>query len=228
MLLDTSTVWGVIYHPQVRDDLDQLGAAAANRILDVIEERVVNGEPDKSGKPPRACLTGCQRIRTGDIRIVYRVDGKAIQVLIVAVGARRDKEVYDAAECRDSMKAEPFFVPRPWQKTPHFRSSRLAGDAISRTSNVGKPDCYDVIFRGIVTLHVPPHEILVFCPDSFQAPPSTLSYTHPRVADRTAYVALVHTNQNPHGNLPFMPLPRAAKTAPGTTRCPSRVPWPTA
>ncbi|RON00536.1 type II toxin-antitoxin system RelE/ParE family toxin [Pseudomonas brassicacearum] len=93
-------VWGVIYHPEVQDDLDQLGAAGANRILDVIEERIINGEPDKSGKPLRASLAGCRRIRTGDTRIVYRVDGKAIQVLIVAVGARRDKEVYDAAERR--------------------------------------------------------------------------------------------------------------------------------
>ncbi|MGE7964765.1 MULTISPECIES: type II toxin-antitoxin system RelE family toxin [Pseudomonas] len=93
-------VWGVIYHPEVQKDLDLLGAVAANRILDVIEERIINGEPDKSGKPLRASLAGCRRIRTGDTRIVYRVDGQAIQVLIVAVGARRDEEVYDAAERR--------------------------------------------------------------------------------------------------------------------------------
>jgi mRNA interferase RelE/StbE len=73
-------VWGVIYHPEVQKDLDLLGAVAANRILDVIEERIINGEPDKSGKPLRASLAG--------------------QVLIVAVGARRDEEVYDAAERR--------------------------------------------------------------------------------------------------------------------------------
>lgn len=93
-------VWNVIYHPEVQDDLDELGASAANRILDVIEERIVDGEPDKSGKPLRGALAGCRRIRTGDTRIVYRVDGKAIQVLIIAVGARRDKEVYEAAESR--------------------------------------------------------------------------------------------------------------------------------
>ena len=93
-------VWGVIYHPEVQKDLDLLGAVAANRILDVIEERIINGESDKSGKLLRASLAGCRRIRTGDTRIVYRVDGKAIQVLIVAVGARRDEEVYDAAERR--------------------------------------------------------------------------------------------------------------------------------
>ncbi|WP_253437357.1 type II toxin-antitoxin system RelE family toxin [Pseudomonas migulae] len=93
-------VWGVTYHPDVQKDLDLLGAVAANRILDVIDERIINGEPDKSGKPLRASLAGCRRIRAGDTRIVYRVDGRAIQVLIVAVGARRDEEVYDAAERR--------------------------------------------------------------------------------------------------------------------------------
>ncbi|WPN56872.1 hypothetical protein [Pseudomonas sp. P9_31] len=34
-------VWGVIYHPEVQKDLDLLGAVAANRILDVIEERII-------------------------------------------------------------------------------------------------------------------------------------------------------------------------------------------
>lgn len=93
-------VWKVIYHPEVTDDLDQLGSAIATRILAVIKDRIANGEPDKSGKPLRGSLAGCRRIRTGDTRIVYRVNGEKIQVLIVAVGARRDKEVYDAAEQR--------------------------------------------------------------------------------------------------------------------------------
>lgn len=93
-------VWNVIYHHDVLGDLDQLGSAAANRILDAIDERIRNGEPDKSGKPLRKSLHGCRRIRVGDTRIVYRVDGKAIEVLIVAVGARRDEEIYEVAQRR--------------------------------------------------------------------------------------------------------------------------------
>lgn len=92
--------WHVIYHPEVQQDLTRLGAAAAKRILDVIEERIRDGEPDKLGKPLRGALAGCRRIRTGNTRIVYRVDGNAIQVLIVAVGARRDEEVYQLADRR--------------------------------------------------------------------------------------------------------------------------------
>ena len=92
--------WHVIYHPDVQQDLTRLGSAAANRVLDVIEERIRDGEPDKLGKPLRGALAGCRRIRTGNTRIVYAVDGQAIRVLIIAVGARRDEEVYETAQRR--------------------------------------------------------------------------------------------------------------------------------
>ena len=92
--------WQLIYHPDVQQDLIRLGSAAANRVLDVIEERIRDGEPDKLGKPLRGALAGCRRIRTGNTRIVYKVDGLAIQVLIIAVGSRRDEEVDDLANRR--------------------------------------------------------------------------------------------------------------------------------
>ena len=92
--------WSVIYHPEVAEDLTLLGSAEARRTLAVIEERILHGEPDKAGKPLRGILAGCRRIRTGNIRIVYRVDGKRVEVLIIAVGARRDDEVYLTAASR--------------------------------------------------------------------------------------------------------------------------------
>ncbi|WP_435605898.1 type II toxin-antitoxin system RelE family toxin [Pseudomonas knackmussii] len=92
--------WEVIYHPEVVSDLDQLGSVEARRILRAIQERIVDGEPDKIGKPLRTSLAGCRRIRVGNTRIVYRVDGAEIRVLIIAVGARRDDEVYIIAERR--------------------------------------------------------------------------------------------------------------------------------
>lgn len=92
--------WSVIYHPEVAEDLTLLGMVGARRALAVIEERILHGEPDKAGKPLRGILAGCRRIRTGNIRIVYRTDGKRVEVLIIAIGARRDDEVYQAAESR--------------------------------------------------------------------------------------------------------------------------------
>jgi mRNA interferase RelE/StbE len=44
-------VWGVIYHPEVQKDLDLLGAVAANRILNVIEERISTASRTRAASP---------------------------------------------------------------------------------------------------------------------------------------------------------------------------------
>lgn len=66
----------------------------------MIDQRIRNGEPDKAGSPLRDQLAGYRRIRTQDIRIVHHVNGKRVEVLIIAVGARRDSEVYATATKR--------------------------------------------------------------------------------------------------------------------------------
>lgn len=92
-------VWTVRFHPDVEDDLLMLGRAEAQRVLKVVRERIVNGEPDKLGKPLRGTLAGYRRMRTGDVRIVYRINGTEI-VLVVCIGARSDDEVYETANRR--------------------------------------------------------------------------------------------------------------------------------
>ena len=92
--------WTVIYHPEVAEDLEALGPAKARVALKVIERRIRYVEPDKAGSPLRDQLASYRRIRTQDIRIVYHVDGKRVEVLIIAVGARRDSEVYATARRR--------------------------------------------------------------------------------------------------------------------------------
>lgn len=89
--------WLVSYHPDVEQDLRSLGRTEARNILKVIDERIAHGEPDKLGKLLTGELGGCRRMRTGQTRIVYRVDGERVEVLIIAVGIRRDNEIYDAA-----------------------------------------------------------------------------------------------------------------------------------
>ncbi|MDP9526342.1 type II toxin-antitoxin system RelE family toxin [Pseudomonas protegens] len=91
--------WSVRFHPDVEQDLAQLGRAEAKRVLKVIRERIVEGEPDKIGKLLRGALASHRRIRTGDVRIVYRIQGSEI-VLVLCIGARRDDEVYEAANRR--------------------------------------------------------------------------------------------------------------------------------
>ena len=89
--------WKVIYHHNARQDLNELGVPRARKILRVVEERIINGEPDKSGKPLAGNLSGYRRIRTGDTRIVYKVVDDRIHIFIIAIGNRRDEEVYDLA-----------------------------------------------------------------------------------------------------------------------------------
>ncbi len=93
-------MWNVIYHPLVKQDLESIGRVEANSILKVISERIQHGEPDKLGKTLSGRLAGCKRIRVGNTRIVYRINASAIEVLIIAVGMRRDNEIYKAADDR--------------------------------------------------------------------------------------------------------------------------------
>jgi mRNA interferase RelE/StbE len=92
--------WRVIYHHEVADDLDELGRYQARAVLKTIETRILDGEQEKTGKPLAGELAGCRRIRTGDVRIVYRVHAEIVEVLIVAVGPRRNDEVYRIARKR--------------------------------------------------------------------------------------------------------------------------------
>jgi len=92
--------WRVIYHHEVAEDLEELGEYHAMAVLKAIESRIRDGEPEKTGKPLSGELAGCRRIRTGDVRIVYRVHAEIIEVLIVAVGPRRNDEVYRSVRNR--------------------------------------------------------------------------------------------------------------------------------
>jgi mRNA interferase RelE/StbE len=92
--------WTVAYHPDVQDDFRHLGRVEARNILAVIDQRLVHGEPEKVGKPLHGALAGYRRVRTGVTRIVYRVEKKKIEILIIAIGMRRDNEVYDNANKR--------------------------------------------------------------------------------------------------------------------------------
>jgi len=84
--------WNVKYLPEVHDDLASLDSTSVKRVERVIQERIIDGSPDKTGKPLRDELSSCRRIRVGDIRIVYKVYNKEIRVLVVAIGMRRNMQ----------------------------------------------------------------------------------------------------------------------------------------
>lgn len=88
--------WKVFYHYDVEEDLKSVGAAASRRIVRAIDTKLV-AAPLDFGAPLSGNLTDFRKLRVGDYRVVYQVRENAVMVLVLAVGPRRDKEVYRTA-----------------------------------------------------------------------------------------------------------------------------------
>ena len=91
--------WEIIYHKDVDDDLKSVGPAAAKRIMLTIDKKLTKA-PEEFGAPLSNNLKNFRKLRIGDFRIVYQVRNKTIIVFILAVGPRRDKEIYQSASSR--------------------------------------------------------------------------------------------------------------------------------
>ena len=88
--------WQVLYHPEVDTDLTSVGHGAARRIVKAIDKKLTT-EPLKFGSPLSSNLGMFRKLRIGDYRVVYQVIKNKIVVYVLAVGPRRDKEVYQEA-----------------------------------------------------------------------------------------------------------------------------------
>ena len=73
----------VFYHELVKkEDLPKLGAKIKDRIRKAIETRLMTS-PDVYGKPLRRSLRGYRKLRVGDYRIIFKISGQKIKVLII-------------------------------------------------------------------------------------------------------------------------------------------------
>jgi mRNA interferase RelE/StbE len=76
------------YHPDVRDvDIPRLNEALKKRIKKAIEDRL-SISPHQYGEPLRKTLKGYWKLRVGDYRVVYKVEGN--EVWIFAIVNRKD------------------------------------------------------------------------------------------------------------------------------------------
>ena len=91
--------WEIIYHKDVDEDLKSVGPAAARRIIKTIDKKLAC-EPEKFGAPLSHNLRDFRKLRIGDFRVVYQVLHKKVIVFVLAVGPRRDKEIYRSASDR--------------------------------------------------------------------------------------------------------------------------------
>ncbi len=92
--------WSVIYHRDVGDDLDSVGPSAARRIIRAIDSKLTTA-PLQFGAPLPGNLANLRKLRIGDFRVVYKTMGKKVIVYVLAVGPRRDKEIYKAASMKN-------------------------------------------------------------------------------------------------------------------------------
>jgi len=88
--------WRILYHHLVEEDLESVGPSAARRIVKAIDAKLTRSPMD-FGMPLSGNLANFRKLRIGDYRVVYQVREKTIIVYVLAVGPRRDKEIYRAA-----------------------------------------------------------------------------------------------------------------------------------
>lgn len=91
--------WEIIYHKDVDDDLKSVGPSAAKRIVQTIDEKLTRA-PEQFGAPLSNNLRNFRKLRIGDFRVVYQVFHKRVIIFVLAVGPRRDKEIYQSASKR--------------------------------------------------------------------------------------------------------------------------------
>lgn len=73
----------IVYHETVvKEDIPRLPATWRDKVRDAIEEKLTTS-PDFFGKPLRRSLKGYRKLRVGDYRVVFRIQGT--KVLIFAI-----------------------------------------------------------------------------------------------------------------------------------------------
>jgi len=91
-----SAGYSVVYRPEtVTEDLPRIPRNMQTRIMRAIESRLMT-EPARYGERLRRSLTGLWKLRVGDYRVCYEIQGRTVTVW--AIRSRRD--VYAILERR--------------------------------------------------------------------------------------------------------------------------------
>lgn len=89
-------MFAVLYHPLVvRDDIPKLPALWREKVRQAIESKLMT-RPDVYGKPLRRSLKNYRKLRVGDYRVIFRIEGNAVKIFVI----QHRSVVYATAEKR--------------------------------------------------------------------------------------------------------------------------------
>lgn len=86
----------VFYHYLVtRDDIPKLSAVWKKNVRRAIETKLTTN-PEVYGKPLRRSLKNYRKLRVGDYRIIFKIEGASIKIFVI----QHRSEVYSEVEKR--------------------------------------------------------------------------------------------------------------------------------
>lgn len=73
----------IFYHPLViKEDIPKFSTADKNRIKKAVEDKLTIS-PEIFGKPLRRSLKGYRKLRVGDYRAIYRIEGAKVKIFYI-------------------------------------------------------------------------------------------------------------------------------------------------
>lgn len=89
----------ILYHESVsKNDIPKLPGSMKISIRRAIETRLIT-HPEFYGKPLRRSLAGYRKLRVGDWRIIFRIEGKKVKIFLIM----HRSQAYQHAEKRISL-----------------------------------------------------------------------------------------------------------------------------
>ncbi len=92
-------MYSILFDPLADQDLKKLEKHQALRILHTIDKKL-KVAPHEYEKPLIGVLKGWRSLKINSYRVVYQVQENIIQVLILAIGQRKDDIIYAEATRR--------------------------------------------------------------------------------------------------------------------------------
>ncbi len=70
------------HHLVAKEDIPRIAKFWQNEIRVAIETKLIT-HPDLYGKPLRRSIVGYRKLRVGDYRIIFRIEGNTVKIVII-------------------------------------------------------------------------------------------------------------------------------------------------